>query len=229
MRSTKPIVLSCLLTLVLVSATEAGILLDSPVVSTTGPGIFAASAITSAGNNYPATNSRNIVTGFAILTGTSTPVDAVFRANFSGGSAQYLTTIALQNSTFSTLSGYQFELGTGTGANFQRFTTGTSNAPLANFYESTPGSSSDAFSQVSDSGFLLTYSGGSLQASGNTAFTFNLVINNVVTGTYDFTLRQTANPLVSGSVPEPASWSLLAIGTSTLAWVGKRTRRKNLA
>lgn len=208
------------------SAGRADTLLASPLVTTVGPGTATSTAITSAPNNYPTPNPSNLVIGVT-LNVQAAPLDLVLAGVNSGGTTAYLFTDTIANSTATTFTGYNFQLGTGTGANFRVLPTGGT----SEFFFSSPVPTSNRFSTSSLSPESLTFSNGTIAPGGIGSFTFALATPDQATTPNTFTLRET--PIVAQAppppdVPEPGSIALLAgMGTVGAAFLRRRKQARN--
>ena len=205
-------------------AVDAGTLDPSSLVSVVGPGSATATAVTVAPNNYPGLAQDNSLTSAVTLTGVAPPIDLVLGGTNSGGSSEYFTTATFTNLTSTPLVGLMYELGTGTGANFQLFNF---MPPVFFNFNSIGGApSSDQFSQIFEAPEALLYRAGTQPIGSTSTQTFRLVVSDATSTPFAFTLREVA--LTTSAVPEPASAWMLAIGgTAILAARHHRRPRRN--
>jgi len=138
-------------------------------------------------------------------------IDIVFTLGSTYGTTEYKVTEFVDNNTGVPWSSYRMQLGTGTGAGFVPFTTGSLDFDAPGF---DPPPSSTAFAAVATSPYQLTYSGG-LQGAGAQQHVFRLDIPDAGN---TFTLRQIPTP-----IPEPGILSLL--GCLGLGVIAKRRVR----
>jgi hypothetical protein len=155
------------------------------------------------------------------------PIDIVFDMQSSQGTTEYFVDELLTNNTGVAWSGFNMQIGFGTGANFQ--IDGLVNSPLLNNpdfdapnYDPTPTSS--GFSQLTTNPNELTWSGGSVPANGinflGLGFSLDTPDDLLGNVTSAFTLREIPIP-----VPEPSTLALLTLGADSLLAMRRRCRR----
>lgn len=143
------------------------------------------------------------------------PLDFVFPVTYSDNfsTVNYFVSEGVTNNTTSTWSDYHEQIGNGSGG---QFTLGSNPVTFVIPVDSTY--SNTAFPGRSVSTDEIDYSGGAVAPGEAITLTFSITVPDNGTSPYSFTLRQF--PTV---VPEPASFSLLALASTGLLARRKRS------
>ncbi len=150
-------------------------------------------------------------------------LDVEFDIDDSAGTTEYWFTQSLLNNTGLLWTGFHYELGYGTGANFVRSMIGDLDFDAPN---GDPVPTSSSFSVLDLQAYTLNWSGGSVPSGNSLSQTFSIDVPDSLStlnpsGQDRFTLRQ--NPTTSSAaIPEPATLGLLVLGLAGLGF----SRRK---
>lgn len=207
----------------LTRGTEAGVI--TSVASTSLPGFSTGTlgpvgATPAPNNDNAAAASPNLI-GYSIFFNTFGSAEFEFVVDASGGTTEYrfvtpppASFIGIVNNTGVAWSGFQFELGFGTGASFVR--SGAGDALDFDAPDGDPAPTSSVFTTLTPQTDLLSWSGGVVPSVGPVAFAFQVdVPDGLATvnpaGQSRFTVRLT--PM---AVPEPAAAMLLVAGAAAV-------------
>lgn len=180
---------------------------------------------TPAPNNDNAVAASPNVVPYSIFLNTPGAMEVEFIASNSGGTTEYRFTQNLINNTGQTWTGIRVELGFGLGADF---VASTSDQLDFDTPDMDPAPSASAFSALTHTSDVLTWSGGSLPAIGGLQLTFSIDVpdNLDPTGTSGlarFTVRET--PIVAAVVAEPSS--ALLMGSALFGALAVRRRARS--
>ena len=174
-------------------------------------------------NDNTASTSANSIP-YSITLGIVGSVETQFALENSGGTTEYSITQTIVNNTAVPWIGFVFELGFGTGGNFQ--VSGSSDELDFDWPTQDPAFTSTVFATLVPGAETLTWSGGPVPVSGTVVFTLAVdVPDNLQAvnpgGTNHFVLRET--PIAAATaVPEPATATAIGICLTVLAIVARR-------
>jgi hypothetical protein len=178
---------------------------------------------TPAPNNDDVTGASPNVIPYNVFFNSPGILETEFVLANSGGTTEYRFTQSFLNNTPAVWTGFRFEVGFGTGANF--VLSQFADTLQFDAFENHSTATSNSFTLTVDEMKTLEWSGASLPRFSSAIFTFAIDVpddlaNANPSGLNRFTLRQT--PIVAGSaVPEPATFGLLSVA---LAGLGLRAR-----
>jgi hypothetical protein len=228
-------ILSGLVTLIIVAIVSAGtVQLEAGVISglegVYGPAGGYGGFIV--GSDYPNNdNPGGVSPNMLVSSGTLTvlglsPIDFVIEVTNSGGTTEYYVDFGTAlNSTGADWVGYEFSLGVGHGANFQRLSEFSSYAIPgldSDFPDQDLTPNTDVFDLKSWEPDRIVFCGGGIVPAGGSgvASDFSLDVPDFGTASsYLFTIR--GNPIV----PEPSTvviWSLLGLCSIGVSWYRRR-------
>jgi len=186
------------------SSARAAIITSGPYTATGTAGNATATVISA----FPTFDITSAAKSFTSIG----PLDYSFPATNNGATVTYLVSEGITNNTNQTWTDYHEQLGTGTDGQFVvgdavKFVT-----PADSTY------TNPSFPTRTVTGNDLTYTGGSVAPGQAISITFSITVPDVAgaAGPVNFTLRQFP------TVPEPATFGLLAVGAIGL--LGRRRR-----
>jgi hypothetical protein len=220
-----------LLVLGLAAPADAGRITTATVVSLPGPstGSLGPLGLTPSLNNDNAGAINPNSIPYSIVYNALGTADYEFQVEASGGTTEYLFStpglLPVVNNTGVPWTGYQFELGFGTGANFVKSNSGDAldfDLPSAD-----PLPTSTVFPILDHQTDSIFWSGGSVASIGSVRFLLAVDVPDGLellnpSGLNRFTLRQT--PIVAASVPEPTALVLLTSGIAGVVLARRRRR-----
>jgi hypothetical protein len=148
-------------------------------------------------------------------------MEVEFNVSPSGGTTEYYIPQTLINNSKQSWTGFRFELGYGTGANF--VLSGAADALDFDTPEADPVPSSSAFPNLVHNADVMTWGGATVPSIGVAVFRFSIDVPDNLEdfhpgGFNRFTLRQT--PLTTeDAVPEPATMALCGVGLMALGLI----------
>jgi hypothetical protein len=151
---------------------------------------------------------------------TLTPIDFIFNMETSGGTTEYRATTFVANNSGTPWTGFIFQLGTGSGANFK--TTGITVPeiipPTFDSPNFDPDLTNTAFSTVALNAYQITFTGGPLPSGPASVMTSSFSIDTYddqSAGNTNFTLRMIP-------VPEPSAMLLATFSALAVLKLRKR-------
>jgi len=176
---------------------------------------------TPAPNNDDAPGASPNAISYSIFFNSPGALETEFVLSDSGGTTEYLFNQLFINNSNWTWTGFRFELGYGTGANFVR--SQPADVLMFDGFENRTTANSSKYNVTVDQK-TLEWNGPALSRISSVSFSFAIDVPDDLTlanpnGTNRFTLRQTPLAATASSAPEPATAGLIGMA---LAALGRR-------